>query len=134
MPVHRAILVDGSRLVREMLRRVLDNIPNFEVIAEVNDWEDLPAVMHGTNADWLFVVLSPEKNLPENITNDLFLVQPKLRIIAFWTDGSHVKAEWLGRKERDFTGLNLSQLTNLLNQEFWTEYSGDSDDKNALIT
>lgn len=121
MPVQRAILVDGSRFVRELLKRVIEKNPDIEVIREVNGLDRLPAVLNETNPDWLFVVLSPENDLPGNFSDQLLAAHPTLRIIVFWTDGSHVKMEWLGRKEREIDGNALTHLTNLFQQEMWTD-------------
>ncbi len=126
MPVQRAILVDGSRLMREMLKRVIEKNPDFEVVREVSGLEKLPAIMREVNAEWLFVVLSPDIDMPDTITTQLLAAHPSLRIITFWTDGSHIKMQWLGRKERDIAGITLPQLTNLLQQEMWTDNSGDT--------
>jgi hypothetical protein len=127
MPVQRAILVDGSRLICEMLKRVIEKTSDIEVVREVGSLDNLPGIIREVNANLLFFVLPPGYNLPDNLTNQLLVAEPALRIVTFWTDGSHVKMEWLGRKARDIAGITLPQLTSLLQQEIWTEDSGDND-------
>jgi len=117
MESQRAILVNGSCLMRELVKRVIEKNTEFEVIRELADVQELPSAIMETNAEWAFVILSPNQEIPENLKVELFLKHPTLRIIGLWIDDNHVKVEWLAREQKDLTGMTLDELTGFLRQE-----------------
>lgn len=128
MPLERAILVDGSRLMRDLLRRVIEKLTNIDIVKEVDSLEKLPSIMGTIEVDWLFIVMLPEQAIPEEPIAGLLMMHPKLRIVSIWIDGSHVRTEWLGHHERDFIGMTLDQLTGLLQKEMWSDSSSRDDE------
>jgi len=123
MPAERAVLVNGSRLMRDLLKRVIEKFTDIEVARELSNLDLLASVITATDANWLFIVLIPGDALPKELIEKLLLDHPKLRIVSFWTDGSHVKTEWLDHEERDFVGITLAELTTFLQKELWTDDS-----------
>ena len=121
MQPERVILVNGSRLLRDLIKRVIKKYTDCEIERELSELDELPYIINTTKTGWLFVVLPPDESLPENLMTELLLHHPTLRILSFWTDGSHVNMEWLGRQRRDFTGLTLEELAHLLHQEIWAD-------------
>ena len=119
MQPERVILVNGSRLLRDLLKSVIKKFTDFEIERELSEPDELLSIIKETKAGWLFIVLPPDESLPEDLVTKLLLHNPTLRILSFWTDGSHVNMEWLGRQRRDFTELTLEELAQLLHQELW---------------
>ena len=117
MMSQRAILVSGSRLMRELIRNVIEKRSGFEVIRELDSMQDLPSAITETNADYLFVMLPLGKEMPETWKSEVFLRKPTLKIVGLWVDGSHVRLEWLAREQKDFTGSTLDELTRFLRDE-----------------
>ncbi len=117
MPVEKAILVDGSRLMRDIVRHVIKKITNIVVVKECENLEDLLANLNEFEPEWLFLVMSADYLVSDALLTEILLHHPQLRIVSFWADGSHVKTEWLGRQEHDITGFTLDQLTDLLQNE-----------------
>jgi hypothetical protein len=120
MQSRRAILVDGSRLTRELVKRVIERNAGFEVVKELGDVREIPAAVTETNVEWVFVTLASNQEIPEHLKAELFLRHPTLRIVGLWVDGGHVNVEWLGRQHKDLTGLTFDELTHLLRDELQT--------------
>jgi hypothetical protein len=116
-PSEQAIIVNGSQILRDLLRHVIEKYSDLVVASEIDDLEGLPAIVDEPNIIWLFIILSPGEQLPERQITALLLYHPKIRIVGFWTDGSHVQVEWLGLQRRIYEGLTLEQLTRLLQLE-----------------
>ena len=116
MQTSRAILVAGPRLMRELLKHAIEKFIGFEVTREVDNMGDALLAIAETSAEWLFVALSPGEDMPENFKTQLFSQYPALRIICLWIDGSRVKMEWLGRKEKNLTKPTLDEFETLLHE------------------
>jgi hypothetical protein len=119
MQSQRAILVVESRLMRELVRRVIEKKVGFEVIRELADVQELPSAIIDTGAEWVFVILLPNREIPESLKIEL-LKHPTLRMIGLWIDGSHVRMDWLVHEQKNLTGETLEELTRLLRQELHT--------------
>lgn len=117
MQSQRAILVVSSRLLRELVKRAIEKNTGLEVIRDLADIHELSSAVMETNAQWAFVILSSNQEIPENLKIDLFSKHPELRIVGLWISDSHVKIEWLAREQKDITGMTLDELTRLLREE-----------------
>lgn len=117
MQSQRAILVNGSRLLRELVKRVIENHAGFEITRELADVQELPLAITETDAKWVFVILSLAEEIPEHLKVELFLEHPTLKIVGLWMDDGHVRIEWLTREQKDLTGITLDVLTGLLREE-----------------
>lgn len=117
MDSRHAILVNGSRLVRELIKRVIEKNAVFEVVKELSDLQELPEVAKSTNANWIFVVLLPGQKVPDDLKIELLLRLPSVRIIGLYVDDGYVHAEWMVHQERDFTGMKLEDFVNFLVHE-----------------
>jgi hypothetical protein len=103
--------------MRELVKRVIEKRMGFEVIRELVDVQELPSAIMDTDAEWVFVILPSNQEIPESLKIELFLKHPTLRIVGLWKDGSHVKMDWLVHEQKNLTGLTLDELTRLLRQE-----------------
>jgi len=117
MQPQRAILVNGSRLVRDLVKHVIEKELDIEVIREIENLQELDSAIPAVNADWVFVILTSDQKIPESSKIELFLKYPTMLLIGLWEDGSHVRMEWLAHEYRDFTDLTLDGLTSLLLDE-----------------
>lgn len=116
MPEQRIILANGSRLLREMLKRILFKSENLEVVREVTDQKELPAAIEHSNPEWVIVSLSFDNGVPSWVDNYL-AIHPSVRFMAVATDGSKVKMKWLEIHEQELNGLSLSDLIHVLENE-----------------
>jgi len=60
----RIILVNGSRLLREMLHAVIYKVEHLQVVREVSNHEELPYAIEQLQAEWLVMSLPFDKGLP----------------------------------------------------------------------
>jgi len=126
MQPQRAVIVNGVRLVREMIKQVIERSSEIEVIKEIGEMQELASAIIETNATWAFVILLPDHEIPENMKFELFLKYPTLRLVGLWVDGSHVRLEWHGRGPRELTSPTLDELTRLLKEEIQKGLSGSN--------
>lgn len=117
MQTRRAILVDGSRLMRDFIRRVLENNAGFEVVRELNSLQELSASHQVIDENWIFVVLAPVQKIPNQLMIESLLKNPSVKIVGIWLGEDRIQAEWVTRHEKDLTDLNLGEFVQFLEQE-----------------
>lgn len=109
----RIILANGSRLMRDMLKRILYKSDHFEVVREVIDQKELPSVIEYTQPQWVILSLSFDNGIPAWV--DAFMVShPSVRFMALAADGSRIKVKWLEVHEQELDGLSLNDLIRIL--------------------
>lgn len=113
MSEQRIILANGSRLVREMLNRILLKTENLEVVQEIGNHKMLPAEIEKSDAEWIILSLPVENNLPDWV-DDYIVEHPKVRFMAIANDGSWVKTKWLEYHEEKLDNLSLRDLIHIL--------------------
>ncbi len=113
MPEQRIVLANGSRLLRDMLKRIMFKSDQLEVVREVADQKELPSVIENTDPQWVIVSLSFDNVIPPWV--DTFMVShPSVRFMGFASDGSKVKMKWLEVHEQDLDELSLNELIHIL--------------------
>lgn len=113
MPEQRIVLANGSRLLRDMLKRIIFKSDKLEIVREVTDQKDLPSVIEHTNPEWVIVSLSFDNGVPAWV--DSFMAShPSVRFLALATDGSTIKMKWLEVHEQELKGLSLNDLIHIL--------------------
>ncbi len=113
MPEQRIVLANGSRLLRDMLRRIMFKSDRLEVVREVTDQKELPTVIENTNPQWVIVSLSFDNVIPPWV--DTFMVShPSVRFMGFASDGSKVKMKWMEVHEQELDELSLNELIQIL--------------------
>jgi len=112
----QVILLNDSRLMREMLSRVLNKSKGLQVIRQVENEQELEQAIQDTAAEWVLMTLPADGNVPNWII-ELNHLHPNLRFLAISIDGSHIKMSWLESKQRDLDGVSLGELLQLLESE-----------------
>lgn len=113
MSEQRIVLANGSRLMRDMLRRVFLKSESLEVVWEVSDPRELPAAIEHTNPEWVILSLSFDNGVPAWV--DSFMAShPSVRFLALAADGSKIKMKWLEVHEQELNGLSLNELIRIL--------------------
>ena len=106
----KIILVNGSRLLRGILKRVIERDASLHVIAEIDDIIKVPTVIEHVDTDWIILAIPPQKPIPK-IIDQLLRERPELNCLIVATDGSQVR---LRRIEAHETPLNKENLEELL--------------------
>ena len=114
--VQRIILVNGSRLLREMLHVVFCKYKLLEVVREVGDQEEQLSAIDGLEAEWLVISVPLGKGIPEWV--DRYISKhPFMRLLAVSTDSSKVKMKWLESHEENLEDLSLNDLIHILEND-----------------
>lgn len=116
MGTQSIILLDNSRLVRDMFRRVIKKAPGLQIIAEVEDVSDFPNIARQTNADWTILLLDPDEEVP-TIVEQTLNHQTSMRLLVMAVDGSQVRMRWIEPHEIYLNDKSLEELLTILRQD-----------------
>jgi hypothetical protein len=114
--VQRIILVNSSRLLREMLHVIFGKTEHLQVVREVSDHEELPSAIEKLEAEWLVISLPFDKGIP-NWVDHYISEHPFTRLLAVSTDSSKVKMKWLEPHEENLEDLSLDDLIYILEND-----------------
>jgi len=115
MHATRIILANSSRLLREMLNRVLLKADNLEVVQEITEPASLPGALAGKDVSWVIISLPSDSRMP-NWIDTYISKHPGVRVMAVANDGSWVKTRWLETREEDLENLSLDQFIGILGE------------------
>jgi DNA-binding NarL/FixJ family response regulator len=109
----KVILANDSRLLREMLRRVLGSAPQLAIVAEVDDLHQLEPVLAETDARWIIVSLTPEGEFP-GIVKSLLQTYSTTHVLAIAVDGSTVRVLHMEPNEQQVDVFSVEEILSLL--------------------
>jgi DNA-binding NarL/FixJ family response regulator len=109
MDNQRVILAHDTRFLRSTLKRLIAKSPRLEVVAEVDQIENLPAQLQATPADWLILSLPENGDLPAAVL-EVLQRQPDMRVLAVAGDGSRMRLEWIERRDREIGELSVPEF------------------------
>ena len=113
MPEQRIILANASRLLRDMLKRIIFKSDHLELVREITDQKELPSVIERTNPEWVIISLSYDDGIPAWV--DSYMADhPSVRFLGVASDGSKIKMKWLEIHEQELNGLSLNDLLHIL--------------------
>lgn len=116
MTKQRIILANSSRLLREMLNRILRKTDSLKVVREVSDQKELPDAIQQDDAEWLIMSLPEDEKMPEWV--DVYMMEhPSLHILTVSPDGGRVRLRWLESHEEDLVDPSLDDLILVLERE-----------------
>lgn len=109
----KVILANDSRLLRQMLGRVLGKAAHVEVVAEVDNLRELAATAQRTGAQWIIVSLAPESEIPNSVVA-LLQGQSTTHVLAMAADGSATRVLTMEPREQQVHILSVAQILSLL--------------------
>jgi DNA-binding NarL/FixJ family response regulator len=112
----RVILAHGSRLLREVLQRVIDKADNLEVVQEIPNHEELPAAIERLGPEWVILSL-PSRNNGHDWMDACMAEHPSLRFILLSPDNNSIKMRWQVSYEEDLTNLSLKDFIHILEKD-----------------
>jgi DNA-binding NarL/FixJ family response regulator len=113
MPRKRIILANDSRLLREMLHRVINKAPHLEVVQELANHEELPSAIDQLDPE--YVILSvPDNRNEQNWIITCMANHPLTRFVFLSPESSTIKLIWPARYEEDLTNLSLKGFIDIL--------------------
>lgn len=120
LPAHnervKVILANDSRLLRQMLGRVLARAAHVEVVAEVDDLQELAATVQRTGAHWIIVSLTPESEFPESVVA-LLQSRATTHVLAMAADGSATRVLTMEPCEQQVRILSVAEILSLLQRQ-----------------
>jgi hypothetical protein len=102
--MHRILVANQPRVLRELLRRALEErraqpgAGELRVAGEVDDLQSLPAEIERTGADRVIVSLESDGALPGPVT-PLVRRFPGVRFLGVAGDGSRLAVQWQAHEE-----------------------------------
>jgi DNA-binding NarL/FixJ family response regulator len=116
MSTKRVILANRSRLLREMLRRVIDRADNLQVVQEVSDQDHLSAAIEQSDPEW--VIMSVRAGEDAHSRMQAWLVQyPVMRFVVLSADNSTIRIKSRASEEVDLTNLSLADFLHVLEKD-----------------
>ena len=109
----RIILINGSRLLGDMLHKVICRADHLEMVQEVNRYEELPAAIENTEAEWVLISLPFDISFPHWV-DDHLAEHPSTRFLAIFIGSGKVRLKWLGSVEEELEGISLDNLIRIL--------------------
>jgi len=116
MATKRVVLANNSRLLREMLHRVINKADNLEVVQELPNHEELPSAIEHFDPEWVIVSL-PYNNSALGWINDCMADYPSVRFILLSPDNSSIKMKWQTSDEEDLTNLSVKDFIHILEKD-----------------
>lgn len=113
MAKQRIILVNNSRLMRDMLKRVISKTEGLEIVSDLDDLAEFPEAVKRIKADWAIVLLPPDEGIPD-LVEQVINEQPSMRFLLMGVDGSHARIKWNEPHEVPLDKKNLQELLALL--------------------
>lgn len=117
MQEQHVILAHGSRLLRGMLKRVIEKAEKLRIVEEIADISKLDQALDDYNPQWVIISLPPGGRLPVFVDN-LIINHPSVRFLAISTDGHDIRMKWLKPQERLLSGLDLSELIGIMQRDY----------------
>ena len=116
MPEQRIVLANTSRLLRDMLKRIIRRSTTLRLLGEITDQKELPFLLESGRPAWVIVSLAYDNSVPAWV--DAYMTaHPFMRFMALSADGSKIKLKWLESHEQELNGLSLYDLLQILENQ-----------------
>ena len=116
MESRRIILAIKPRLLRDMLRRALENAHGVRIVGEYTDRASLLAAVARSEAQWVIVSLSASGDMPA-IADFVHTANPQLNILAVSLDGSRTRIRIQGEPDKNLDGMTFDELVAVLQKQ-----------------
>lgn len=110
---HRVVLANDSRLLRSMLRHVIEKAPGLEVVDEVSDLAMLLSVVERTHPHWAIVSLTRDGRMPD-VADRLLKRCSSVSVLGMTIDGTVAKVKRVACSERALGHVSLDELLSVL--------------------
>lgn len=114
----RIFLANQPRMIRQMLRRAIQHVPNLNVVGEATRLQSVLSVPRIMSIDWLVVSLNENGNIPSPFLK-LSEKYPSIRVLGLSLDGNEltVKDNDTGG-ERTLRDVSLKGLIALFQEKY----------------
>ena len=98
MSAQRVILVNASRLLGDMLRRIIYKSEYLKMVQEVSVDRALPVAIERSEAEWVILSLSSDKTFPGWVDRHI-ASHPSMRFLAIFLGSNKVRLKGLDYEE-----------------------------------
>jgi len=109
----RIILINSSRLLGDLLRSIIGKVDHLEMVKEVSKYEELPAAIENTEAEWVLMSLPFDTSFPRWVEDHL-AKHPSMRFLALFIGSRKVRLKWLESPEEQLEDPTLDDLIHIL--------------------
>ncbi len=124
----RILLANRPRLIREVVREIIDDQPDMEVVREVLDPLDILLGVMETKAD--AVILALKGSEESGLCSHLLAEYPNLTILCLAFEGESAFIEQLCPRRREILDPSQAIILSALRQAIWP-CSSEEDVKNG---
>lgn len=112
----RVILADGSRLLREMLHRVIDKANHLEVVQELPSSDELRSAINRFDPEWV-ILSQPFDRRTHGWIDTCMADHPSLRFVFLSTDQNHITMKWQMSYEENLPDVSLKEFIHILERD-----------------
>ncbi len=116
MATKRVLLANDSRLLREMLQRVINKAEHLEVVQEVANHEELPSAIERFGPKWVIISL-PYKDGACSWINACMAEYPAMRFVLLAPGNNSIQMKWQTSYEEDLTNVSLKDFIQILERD-----------------
>lgn len=116
METRRIVLANESRLLRKMLKCVIDKSSSLEIVGETQQFSEIKRLAEKHNAHWVIVTLSSKGDIPDQI-NNLLIPDSAISILAISNKGEKGKIRWVDLHEETYIDWSLEEMLTLLHEK-----------------
>ena len=116
MSTKRVILANNSRLLRDMLHRVIDKADNLEVVQDVPDQKALPSAIERFDPEWV-IVSSYHGEVADPWLDTCLSRYPSVRYIVLSPDHGSVTVRAQGAYQEDLSRLSVNDFIHVLERD-----------------
>jgi chemotaxis response regulator CheB len=116
MATKHIILANDSRLLREILRCVIDKANDLEIVQEVASPEELSSAIELFSPEWVILSWS-SNNGGQNWLDTCMTQYPTVRFILLSPGNRNIKVKWQTAYEEDLTNLSLKDFIQILEKD-----------------
>jgi DNA-binding NarL/FixJ family response regulator len=116
MLTKRVILANSSRLLREMLHRVIEKADHLEVVQELPNDEHLLSAIRTHDPDWVILSAPYDQNTHHWINTGM-TDHPSVRFLFLSARNGTSEIKWQTQVEEDLTNLSLEGFIGILEKD-----------------
>ena len=112
----RVILANDSRLLRDMLQRVIDKAGHLEVVRQVPNHQELASTIDRFHPEWVIASL-PLRNQQDPWMNACMKDYPSVRFVFLSPDRNDIKIRSQESREEACSDITLKELIQILEKD-----------------
>ncbi len=116
MATKRVLLANDSRLLREMLQRVIDKAEHLEAVQKVADYEELPSAIERFDPEWVIISL-PFNDEARSWVSACMAEYPAMRFVLLAPGNNSIQMKWQTSYEEDLTNVSLKDFIQILERD-----------------